>query len=72
MAKPTKNADGKFVLDKNTEDEIKATIQKNTRNYAKRQLTWFRRNESVNWIYADAQVPLTVQAQEIIKEKFSF
>lgn len=49
VAKPTKNADGKFVLDKNAEDKIKATIQKNTRNYAKRQLTWFRRYDFVNW-----------------------
>ncbi len=47
-------------------------LKRATRRFAKRQLTWFRRNESVNWIYADAQVPLTVQAQEIIKEKFSF
>jgi tRNA dimethylallyltransferase len=25
-------------------------LQKNTRNYAKRQLTWFRREPDVNWI----------------------
>ena len=28
-------------------------IKKNSRNYAKRQLTWFRRNKSVNWIFPD-------------------
>lgn len=27
-----------------------ASIQKNTRNYAKRQLTWFRHEEGVQWI----------------------
>lgn len=28
-------------------------IKKNTRHYAKRQITWFKRNQSVNWIYVD-------------------
>ena len=28
-------------------------IKQETRRYAKRQLTWFRRNEKINWLYAD-------------------
>jgi tRNA dimethylallyltransferase len=28
-------------------------LKKNTRNYAKRQLTWFRRDPSVIWSYPD-------------------
>ncbi len=28
-------------------------IRQNTRRYAKRQLTWFRRDERINWIYLD-------------------
>lgn len=28
-------------------------LKRATRNYAKRQLTWFRRNEKINWLYAD-------------------
>ena len=28
-------------------------IKQASRNYAKRQLTWFRRNKSINWIYLD-------------------
>ena len=28
-------------------------IKRSTRRYAKRQLTWFRRNKSINWIFAD-------------------
>lgn len=28
-------------------------IKKNSRNYAKRQLTWFKRNQAVNWIFTD-------------------
>lgn len=30
-------------------DEAKELLKKNTRNYAKRQLTWFRRNEDIEW-----------------------
>ncbi|MCM1338256.1 MAG: tRNA (adenosine(37)-N6)-dimethylallyltransferase MiaA [Muribaculaceae bacterium] len=30
-------------------EEAKELLKKNTRNYAKRQLTWFRRNEEINW-----------------------
>ena len=34
-----------------TEEEIKELIKKNTRNYAKRQLTWFRRNPALKINY---------------------
>jgi len=33
--------------------EAIAQIQKNTRNYAKRQLTWFRRWPEAEWIHYD-------------------
>lgn len=36
--------DGKLSL-----DEAKDKLKQNTRNYAKRQLTWFRKNEQINW-----------------------
>lgn len=36
--------DGKLPL-----DEAKDKLKQNTRNYAKRQLTWFRKNEQINW-----------------------
>ncbi len=29
------------------------TLKKETRHYAKRQLTWFRKNKKINWIYLD-------------------
>ena len=29
------------------------TLKQESRRYAKRQLTWFRRNEKINWIYGD-------------------
>ena len=31
------------------------TIKRETRRYAKRQLTWFRRDERVRWVYADEE-----------------
>ena len=34
-------------------DEAVDQIKKNTRNYAKRQLTWFRRNPNYQWIDLD-------------------
>lgn len=40
--------DGKKTLDEATEN-----LKRETRRYAKRQLTWFRRNENINWLYAD-------------------
>lgn len=35
-------------------DEAVELIQRNTRRYAKRQLTWFRRDEEVRWFRPDA------------------
>ncbi len=42
-----------------TRDEAIALIQRNTRRYAKRQLTWFRRDAEVRWFAPD-------QTEEII------
>lgn len=41
-----------------TLDEAVETLKQATRNYAKRQLTWFRRDARVHWVPArDAQPP---------------
>lgn len=34
-------------------DEAVENLKRATRRYAKRQLTWFRRNDEINWLYAD-------------------
>lgn len=34
-------------------DEAVENLKKATRNYAKRQLTWFRKDTRIHWIYAD-------------------
>lgn len=36
-----------------TLEECVEILKQKTRNYAKRQLTWFRKNERINWIYSD-------------------
>ena len=35
-------------------DEAIELIKRNSRRYAKRQLTWFRRDESIGWFAPDA------------------
>lgn len=30
-------------------------LKRETRHYAKRQITWFKRNKNINWVYADTQ-----------------
>ena len=59
--------DGKKNLEESVED-----IKRGTRRYAKRQLTWFRRNESINWIYRDdfGSAEEFFKAVESITEKF--
>lgn len=39
---------GEITLDAAVEN-----LKRATRNYAKRQLTWFRRNDDIHWLYAD-------------------
>ncbi len=47
-------------------EEAKELIKKRSRNYAKRQLTWFRRNEEINWIKSDTAQE---EAEAVIKER---
>ena len=42
------------------------TLKRNSRRYAKRQLTWFRRDENVNWIFRDGK-----SFDEIKREAFA-
>lgn len=50
--------DGDYSL-----EEAVSEIKKNTRRFAKRQLTWFRKNEDIHWVSHLAPVP---EALEII------
>ncbi len=48
-------------------DECKEFLKMQSRRYAKRQLTWFRRDEKVNWVLADCEDALE-SAEKIIKK----
>ncbi len=48
-------------------------LKQQTRRYAKRQLTWFRKNEEINWVFPDKEahffeIALT-KAKEFLKEE---
>lgn len=46
-------------------EEAKALIKKNTRHYAKRQMTWFRKEREIIWVAADKSndIVLTLSLQ---------
>lgn len=48
-------------------EEAIETLKKNTRHYAKRQLTWFRNDERTFWINADNYFSLSAMAENIIR-----
>jgi tRNA dimethylallyltransferase len=53
--------DGQVKLEEAVEE-----LKKNTRRYAKRQLTWFRTDERIHWVDADRDISAIVQ--DILKE----
>lgn len=48
--------------------EAKRLIKKNTRNYAKRQLTWFRKDKRVEWVEVGEKNTPSAIANKIIKK----
>ena len=55
-------------------NDCKLAIKIKTRHYAKRQLTWFRRDSRIHWLYPD-DISLSeciLQAEKIIKESRIF
>ena len=42
-------------------------LKQQTRRYAKRQMTWFRRDSRINWIYADECEDMVKTAAEIVR-----
>ena len=50
-------------------DEVIEEIKRGTRRYAKRQLTWFRRNEKIHWLTPDEN--MVENAISIIKQELS-
>ncbi len=54
--------EGKITLSEAVEN-----LKQQTRRYAKRQLTWFRKNENIHWIYKDETPDVLSEALKIIK-----
>lgn len=61
-----------YLLGEISLSEALDNLKRETRRYAKRQLTWFNRDKRINWIYADQTENLTETAIDIIVEKFSY
>ena len=58
----TGHIEGKLTLD----DAI-SELKKNTRNYAKRQITWFKKDKDVRWFFPE-DAPIII---ETVKEFFT-
>lgn len=55
-----------YLEEKASLDECVEVLKRNSRRYAKRQLTWFRRNEKIKWIFKDGK-----SDKEILTEAFA-
>ncbi|MBI5415157.1 tRNA (adenosine(37)-N6)-dimethylallyltransferase MiaA [Candidatus Peregrinibacteria bacterium] len=54
----------RFLRNEISEKELWETMKKNTRNYAKRQLTWWRRDPRVYWFHSKTKIPLDIHSPE--------
>lgn len=57
-----------FLKGECTLNEAAEKLKRQTRRYAKRQLTWFNRDKRINWIYADETADAVKEASGLIKE----
>lgn len=55
--------DGKISLETAIEE-----IKRNTRQYAKRQMTWFRKDKEINWINANQTDEILRMAQKLVEQ----
>lgn len=61
-----------FIDGEKTLEECVDHLKQSTRRYAKRQLTWFNRNEKINWVYPDSYESINslYNEAERLTEKF--
>lgn len=50
-----------------TQQQAVAAIKQGTRRYAKRQLTWFRRNKNIQWLIREKEEDISEQAMQILQ-----
>ncbi len=53
-------------------DEAVENLKRSTRRYAKRQLTWFNKDERINWIYKDEEADATSSAIMIAEREENY
>ena len=49
-------------------EEAKENLKMQTRRYAKRQITWFKRDERINWLYPDIDSDIISKSKELVEE----
>jgi tRNA dimethylallyltransferase len=55
-----------FLKGESTQAQAEELIQRNTRHFAKRQMTWFRKEKRLEWIDVGAQETAQAVAQKIL------
>lgn len=55
-----------YLENKVTKEEMVEKLKKETRHYAKRQLTWFRKYKELTWLEGDADININIET--IIKQ----
>jgi len=58
-----------YLDGKTTFDEMVDLIKRNTRRFAKKQLTWFRQDSRINWIDLEEPVDWDEVTQQVLHEK---
>ena len=57
-----------YLKDECSLEQAPELLKQQTRRYAKRQLTWFRRDSRINWLYPDSGEDFTDKAIETAKK----
>ena len=57
-----------YLKGKTTYNEMIELIKRNTRRYAKRQLTWFRKDKNIQWMEIQSEEDLNKIARQIINQ----
>lgn len=61
----------RYLENKISYDEMVSSIKQNTRRYAKRQMTWFRKDKRINWLEIHENPDWEEIAQKIIKDYYN-
>ena len=56
-----------YLSGEQTLEECTELLKRRSRNYAKRQLTWLKRDDSIHWIYYNSGEELPFVLQETTK-----